>query len=310
MRSSTKLSLLAAFLCFGFAPPVFGASLLLEPLPLSAEERAGLRESIEKAREADPRPFVAMAQVREAIPRADARKRGRLAPVSPALRSMGTEALLPALELLAFGDPRAVELTEPQRRALAVGLLEAVGRLRDPRALPVLGAALESEETDFSIVRAAAEAMGRVGDDESAKRLAALSRRDGEKRRPILAGMGDCRRSVCVEALAAALEARPEPAVAKLVVRSLGEAGSSWAWQTPGMRQDEEKTVREAGAKALLAAFVRYRGEVRQAASNELMVVDWPGTAALIAQAKLGADESTEAALADLAKRFARNPAR
>ncbi|MGI5864083.1 MAG: HEAT repeat domain-containing protein [Myxococcales bacterium] len=310
MRQAIKLSLLAPFLCLGLATPAAGASLLRGPLPMAPEERAELRESVEKARGLDPKPFLAMAQVREAIPRADARKRGRIAAVSPALRSMGREALLPALEMLAFGDSRVAELTESQRRALAVGLLEAVGRLRDPRALPVLRAALGSEETDFSILRAVAEAMGRVGDDESAKALAALARRDGPKRKPVLAGMGDCRRVACVEALAAALEAHPEPEIASLVVRSLGAAGSSWAWQTPGMREDEEKAVREASAKALLAAFVRYRGEVRQAASNELMVVDWSGTPALIAHAKADADDSTRAALEELGKRFAANPAR
>ena len=284
---------------------------LSSPLALKPAEREALRARVATARAASPKAFEALAGVRDGIAGADARKRGRLAPVSPALKSLGAEGLLPMLELLAFGAPRAAQLTVLQRRALSVGLLEAVGGLRDPRAAPVIRAVLTGEESDFSIVRAAAEALGRLGDDASAATLAAMARAEGPKRSAVLAGMGDCRRLVAVRALAEALSSAPDEETARLAARSLGEAGSSWAWQTPGAGPKAERdAIRETCARALVEAFARRDGEARQAAANALLVVDWPQTGGLIEQAKRGALPETAAALEGLEARFLRNPAR
>jgi HEAT repeat protein len=309
--NATKASLITVVSCLAFSAPAAAQRLLTGPLELRAEQRTGLRAQIETARAADARPFEAVARVRAGIVRADRVKRGRIAPVSPGLKTLGPAGLLPMLDLLSRGDPSTAELTDSQWRALSVGLLEAVGALRDPRAEPVLVAVLEGSETDFSVVRAAASALGKLGTDAAAGRLVALAQLPGPKRLAILAGLGDCRRKVAADALAAALGESTDGKEARRLVEALGSIGSSWAWQTPGAgEKSEEAAVRETAARALVAAFVRHEDGVRQAASNALMVVDWKATPAFVAEARQGAGEKLAADLDALAARFERNPAR
>lgn len=306
-----KASLMTILSCLACASANARPAVLTTPLELRAEQRGGLRAQFAQARADDPKPFEAVARVRAGIVRADAVKRGRIAPVSPMLKTLGPAGLWPMLELLAQGDPTTAELTESQWRALAVGLLEAVGALRDPRAEPVIVAVLEGPDTDFSVVQAAAGALGKLGSDAAAQRLVALSKVEGPKRQAVLAGMGDCRRKLTVDALVAALAARPGEEEAERIVDALGSAGSAWAWQTPGAGLAEEQAaVREAAARALVGAFTGLEGRVPQAASNALMVVDWPGTPAMIAEARKGAGERLAGELDGLAARFARNPSR
>jgi len=72
----------------------------------------------------------------------------------------------------------------------------------------------------------------------------------------------------------------------------------------------EEAATRAVAAKALVGAFVSYSGELRQHASNALMVVDDPSTPALVAAAKKSATGALAADLDKLATRFAKNPTR
>ena len=68
--------------------------------------------------------------------------------------------------------------------------------------------------------------------------------------------------------------------------------------------------ARRPAAEALVRAFVSWDGEVRQAASNALMVVDEPSTPTLIETAKKSASPEQQPPLDALAHRFANNPAR
>ncbi len=63
-------------------------------------------------------------------------------------------------------------------------------------------------------------------------------------------------------------------------------------------------------AAALVAAFLRSQGSLRDAASNALMVVDAPETPALIDAAQASASLEQRTALAALRARFANNPTR
>ena len=268
---------------------------------------ADLRRDVGQARAVDARPFVVVNGIVTAAPAADARARGRKAPVALYLAKLGPNALMPMLEMLALDAPHGV----PAESAPAVrrDIIEAVGLLRDTRSLPVLTAILDDASEDDETTRTATEAIARLGTDEAVTRI--LSALDGSaagRTRAILAGMGDCRRVKIAEAIAARLRSTDE-ATARVAAKSLGRAGNAWAWKTAASR-GEEAAVREAAARGLVGAFVRYTGEARTAADNALMVVDDPHTPALIAEAKNGVSPDTARALDALAARFANNPSR
>lgn len=285
------------------APPNATAGFRLPPKSL-----AELKVEIAKARSIDPRAFVAVNGIVSHAADADARARGRKAPVALYLAKLGPSALMPMLEMLAIDAPRGV----PTASAAGVrrDLIEAVGLLKDARALPVLFTILEDDTEDAATTRTVTEAVARIGTEEAATRLLrALDVSSAQRTHAIIAGMGDCRRLRVTEALASRLRTTNDDAIARAAARSLGRAGNAWAWQTLADR-GEEARIRETAARALVDAYVRRAGEERDAASNALMVVDAPQTPALIAEAKKGASPDVVKALDALAERFARNPSR
>jgi hypothetical protein len=268
----------------------------------------GLRTDVTKARARDPQAFVAVNGIVSHAATADAHARGRKAPNALYLAKLGPSALLPMLEMLALDPPRGVPATSaPQVRR---DLIEAVGLLRDSRAIPIVASILDDATEDTSTTRTATEALARIGTEDAATRiLTALDGSTGDRAQAILGGMGECRRVRIAEALASRLRSTSDEAVARVAARSIGRTGNAWAWKTSSDRTDEPR-IRELAARALLDAFVRHEGEARDAASNALMVVDAPETPALIVEAKKAAPPSIARALGELAARFARNPTR
>lgn len=255
---------------------------------------------------ADPRSNVRQAVLQKQA--LDAKARGHRAPVALYLRGMGKQALDPMLEILS-GGPAAAGLPTEAVVAARRDVVEAIGLLRDPKATPIVAALLDKEGDD-ELVRTAAEALARIGTDDAVARLrGALARSSGSRANAILAGLGECRRETVARLLADRLLAHPDEATARVLVRSLGNAGNAWAWKTMASRS-EEATVRALAARALVDAFVRYGGDVRTAASNALMVVDDASTSSLVASARANASADTAHALDALAARFATNPAR
>lgn len=284
--------------------------VVIHPSRIPAGARATLIADIESAKSAHPSAFAAVVEVRKRLPELDANKRGRLPSITPLLKSLGAEGLFPMLAELAVDAPSRGDLTDTAWAAWRVGLLEAVGSVRDPRAEAALTAILESPETDFAVVKAAAEALGKVGTDGAASKLVALSKAAGPKQRAVLAGMGECRRTKVADALAKALASKPDDDTAKHVIKSLGNVGSAWAWKTPVVAASgEEAAVRKATAQALVAAFVAYEGEARKGAASAILIVDEPSTPALIAAAKKKTP-ALSGELDALAARFANSPLR
>lgn len=277
---------------------------------LPATVAAELRRDIEEARAVDPRPFLRVSEIVHAAPIADAQSQGGKATIALTLAKLGPSGLMPMLEMLAYGPP--TDLPHAAVRAIRRDLIEAVGLLRQPRALPVLGAILDDATEDDDTTTSAAEATARLGTDEAATRL--IGALDDANYRPdracaILGGMGECRRLRVAESIVAHLQSTPEEATARVAARSLGRIGNAWAWKT-AVDRTEEASVRETAARALVDAFVRRGGDARTAADNALMVVDDPHTPALIAEARKNASPDTMKALDALALRFANNPSR
>ncbi|HVJ93434.1 MAG TPA: HEAT repeat domain-containing protein [Labilithrix sp.] len=267
-----------------------------------------LKRDVAKARSIAPQSFVAVREVVARAADANARARGRKAPIAHYLAKLGPSALMPMLEMLALDAPKGV----PAEAAPSVrrDLIEAVGLLKDAHALPVLSAILADKTEDPETTRTVTEAMARIGHDEAASHiLSALQSSNAERARAIIAGMGECRKLHVAEALASRLRGANDDATARAAARSLGRIGNAWAWKTVADRTDEA-TIRELAARALIDAFVQHTGEERAAASNALMVVDAPETPGLIAAAKSGKSPEIVAALDGLAARFAANPTR
>ena len=290
----------------------FARGVLLSPEQLPRQSVEQLREQLGAARGETPVAFASVRELREQANELDAKKRGgKVAPMGRAFKALGPAALLPMLELMVLDTLGTAELTEGGKLSLQVGLVEAVGALRDPRAAPVLLAVLDQSGQKVEVTRAAAEAYGFLQSDEVAENLVKRARAKGELGQAVRAGMGSCRRSVVAAELGAQLAKASQAREVIELTRALGDVGSAWAWKTPGVTaKGEEQQVRDLAAKALVASFVARDGEARQAASNALMMVDAAATPALIAEAKGGANAQTVAALDGLAQRFANNPAR
>jgi hypothetical protein len=290
------------------APALAAPGIGLEAAKLPPQARTELNANIAKARISDPGAFREVRDIVAHAREADSRARGRKAPTSQKLSGLGTKALLPMLELVAVDAPQlAANETAADRASVNRDVLEAIGLLRDARAMPVLVAVL-ARESDFDTTRTAAEAVARLDTDEAATALiGALNKASGDRATAILSGMGSCHRTVVAKALADRLATRQDDKTARHVVKALGHVGNAWAWKTLSARGDEAAS-RETAARALVSAFVQYNGEVREAAAKALLVVDDSHTTALIEAARRSAPADVAVALDDLARRVASNP--
>ncbi|AKT38608.1 hypothetical protein [Chondromyces crocatus] len=285
------------------------AGAVISTAQLSPAERTQLTTDITKAKAAYPDAFMAVEQARQMLPELDETKRGRMAVVTPMLKSLGPSALHAMLEQLAIDGGEQGKLSESAWLAWRTSLIEATGMLRDDRAAPVLNAVLDGAMTDFEVMREAAAALGKLGTDAAATKLIGLATARGPKQTAILAGMGMCRRLSVAKTLATALPTHRDETTARLVVRALGDVGSAWAWKTPVIAASGEgKATRAEAARALVDAFVTRDGEVRRTAATAILVVDDPSTPALIEAARKQASAETAAALDVLARRFANSP--
>lgn len=289
-----------------------GAGLDASDLPLVTQGE--LKVEIAKARAVVPELFKAVAEVASHARELDAKARKPGTPLTMHFKPLGQRALFPLLEALVFDSHTEKDLPPSAASALRLGLIEAVGTIRDPRAIPVLAKIMERGR-DGSTVRASAQGLARIGTDEALQLLTAAASKaktsdaGNERERAILSGMHDARREIAARFLAQRLQQNPDAETACVVVKSLGGVGNAWAWKTLS-DQREASATRSVAAEALVDAYVRFRGEVREQAAKAILVVDDASTPALIAQAKRRASSDDGIALEALERRFATNPTR
>lgn len=311
MRRMLILSTLTLALGLGLTAEARADGVALAPSALDAKSRQSLADAIADAKTKRPAAFARVGSLRLKMAELDEKKRGRLASVSPILKAMGPDALMPMLEELAFEATPRGKLTDSAWLAWRVALLEAVGALRDPRSAPVADAILAGSPTDGLVMRAAAQALAKLNTVEAGNRLIALLQSaDVDTRDAIVAGMGHCRRTVVAERLATELSQASGDEVT-LLSRALGDVGNAWAWRTPFVQATgEEALVRGVAADALIEAFTQHHATplLRQQLTQAILVVDHADTPALIAQARAGADAALDAALDELQARFDRSP--
>lgn len=311
MRKSITILALALLSAAARDARADGAVIATAKLPTAA--RTSLVADIAKARKATPEAFVALDKVAAQLADLDAKKRGRMAPVTPILKRLGAKALLPMLERAAIQSNARGDLNDTAWKTWRVSLVEATGMLRDQRSMPLFTAVLQGDDLDYDLLKVTAESMGRLGDDSAAQQLITLAKQAGPRQKPVLAGMGECRRLSVAQTLAEASRnsfGALDEETARLVAKSLGQVGSAWAWKLASEHQDEQAATRALAAKALVDLFVARNDESRSSATAGLLMVDDPSTPQLIAQARNGASPELAAALDNLAARFAKNPLR
>lgn len=270
-----------------------------------------IASEVSRAKERSPDVFTKVERLAADMPRLDAMKRGRVAPISPMLKALGPDAAWAALATLALEAPVGPELAPSAAYAYRLGLIETIGMARLDAALPVLAVIVEKQELDTGLVRASAEAIARLGSDAAVELLVRRAAAETKERQlAVLSGMGDSRRLKATDVIASALASERDEARAAALIKALTNAGNAWAWRTSGARfKAEEQSVKSVAATALVQALVRFEQQAADAAADGLLVIDAPSTVSLIADAKAASPQAGRR-LDALSARFARNPAR
>lgn len=274
------------------------------PGDLPAEAKKTLAKDVAAYKASHPEAFTAVAEIRGIVPEVY-RTYQRPDPIAaPELKRLGAKALLPMLSALALDAP-ARTLSEKEKTAYVVGLLEATGALRDARSGPVVTAVFEGKNKPAEVVRAAAEAMGKLCGDAELASLKKHAAAGDALRGHALRGLGECRRKESADHLAGLLAAATDAAAAEPIAEALGAVASSWAWKAKGAAAEATaKQVQAVAAKALVAAFARHK-DARGAAKKALRLVESPDAPALIAAARTSAAADAQGALDDLSKALA-----
>ncbi len=283
---------LSLVLLVGSAHAGVGIVRGVETMPKA--ERTQLTSKVATARREQPAIFAKVDGVRESVAKLDASKRGRHAIISPALVALGKEAGLPLIEKLALGTDAHPDLGANAFVAWQLGVIEALGKLREERAASALSAIFKGPETDADLVRATATALARIGTQESLEPLFAAP---AEKRLVAFSALGDARKEASAKFLVAELDRAGDTESKRTLVEALGRLGSSWAWSTPALvATGEADRVRHAIAEALVRTAAK-SPDLKSDLEMALAMVEHPDTRKLISAEKSRADVNGQRSL-------------
>jgi hypothetical protein len=273
--------------------------------------RRAIAAEIAKAKVADPQAFEAVRKARGVRREFYGQRRNPVPTAGRELRALGPSALWAMVDALAFDAPPRDGLSDAEWTALTVGLIEAVGVLRDPRSGPVLGAVFASGPPAPRVAKAAAVALGRLCGDAELGLLAKHTEAGDARRLAAIHGLGECKRVESVDRLAALLAVETDAATVEALASALGAVGSSWAWTAMGPQAEARGlAVRKTAATALVAAYAQRSREARASLGRALAAVEYPETAALIERARVGAGAEARAALDRLKRGLTRRGSR
>jgi hypothetical protein len=296
--SGTKLMPLVAALTAACS-----AHAATPPVALAPREQAATRKVVEEAHVADARPFEALDRILRAWIALPPDRRNE-AVLSEWLGSLG-EAGVPALvDALAVGGLR-VEMDERLHATVETAITEALSRLDDSRALPVLRAAFTGGHSP-AVRAVAARGLARSCAGIDLELLLAHAAAADPALAAAIEGLGRCLRPEAAERLASLLAAAPDVPSAQPIAAALGRLASDLVWSAPARRGDPAGVrIRLVAATALVSAVARLDDEESQRA---LAVVRHLDTLALIDRVRAGADAAGQARLDRAAARFRPGP--
>lgn len=263
------------------------AGLAQAAAPVAGSVPVAVTMKITEARQRDPTAFASVERIRSEYAGRSMDNRAVVA-ASRKLRALGASALWPMLGVLAEAAPEG----DPSALRFRIAVLDAVAKLKSPEAAPVFSAILGGPERDPRVAVAAARGLGMLCRDEDVTTLRGFAA-GGARQLAAIEGLGSCRRGESGAALRGLIEARPDALVAGTAARALGRWGSSWAWQAMGAAASEASVAeRDAAVRSLVSAWSSYRGDARLEIERALLMLDRPGTPAVIGE--LGAGEALQ----------------
>lgn len=280
-----------------FTSGALADGILIAPGSLPADALSTLKGQIATARAQQPAAFKAVAGVKGHKWETYRNYRNPVPTTTRELRALGAPALMPMLEALALNQPTRGSLNDDEWDALAVGMLEAVGVLRDVRARPVLLAAFESNARP-AVIAAAGRALGRLGGDPELQMLTKHAVKGDARYLEAIGGLGWMRRIEAAKHLASIIASTKDDAVIDAAADALGTLGSSWGWKSYGPKYATQGLeVRKACAQALAPTFVRVKGATRTAVAEGLLMVDHPDTVDFLKSARASTGAATQKAV-------------
>ncbi len=298
------------------------AGLAIQAAQMGPADRTALQNAVMADRLARPAAYDIVAVAKGCRPDGWMAARTPEPNCSRELRALGTAGLLPMLSALALDwSPQGLSTDAVNRakeeRALLVGLLEAVGTLRDTRARGVLHTLWQQARgrqelltplgRQMTVARATAEALGRLGGALELQALQQHLRADDPLYTAAIAGLGVCKRTDAAQLLVSALATAKDDATQRTIVQAMGAIASSWSWQALGrVRAEDGLRVRQRVTDALLPLLAKTQGESRERVVQSLQLADLPDLPARLAAVRTSADATLQHDIDDLLGRVAR----
>jgi hypothetical protein len=310
LRYTLSASALVALV--GIATEARADGLATAPGRIAPANRSSLSQEIAAFKAAQPGVRAKVRDVQSVKPEVYSKAKNPKPEASRELRAMGKDALVPMLEALAF-DASQTGLAPNEREALKLGMISAVGHLKDSRSVPVLAAILDDQTESSEAAFAAANALGMVCDSAASKLLDAQAQAGSKVRMAALSGLGECRKLESAKTLASALRGAKDDATRSTTIKALGTLGSSWAWAAmaksdQSAAQTGEK-VRIEASDALIETFVS-APTVRADAKRAILKCEAPNALSRVRNAKKGQSAETVAALEGIEKALEKAAAR
>ncbi|NUP09979.1 MAG: hypothetical protein HOW73_28355 [Polyangiaceae bacterium] len=309
MKLQSKIVALLTFGVIAALPTdAHAGGLVVDASKLEAKSRTSLATEIASSRSSLASVYAKVRDVQGVKPEVYSKFRNPVPTAGRELHALGKDALLPMLEVLAF-DEAQTGLAAHEKEALTVGMLYAVGEIKDARAVPVLTSVLMSRSSSDPVAMAAASALGKMCRSSDVKLLAEQAKGGNARELAGIFGLGECRSKEAADALVVVIRSAKGDAAVQ-AVRALGNVGSSWVWAA---KKDEGKAVRKLASDALVDAFAA-SSSLRKEASRAILKCDDEDALVRIRSAKDKASKAGRTAdvtdLGDLEARIVKHRAR
>lgn len=252
-------------------------------IALPDDLRLSLQTQVNEAKGLDPGAFADLLRVKASLPTRESLSRGGGVVDWRPVRDLGSRAFWPIVDELVLAPEKSVGLPESLEAGWRIGLLHALGYLRDRRAEPVLRAIVEASEEPKMIVAAAA-AISRNCDDSNLDFLLERAEPGMRNHHAVLQGMAYCHRYRAALRVSEQLLQEEDQIKRIELVEALGGIGTSSVWEMPRIAESGEgEATRETAASTLIDALVHFRDPLTTRFITEaLLVIDWDGTSSAL----------------------------